>query len=214
MERKFKQMELLTERYPVLKPMEEELKAAAGMITDCFAAGNKLLIGGNGGSAADAQHIAGELVKSFMKRRMPPEAFQEKLKKTAGERSEKILSGLQQGLPAISLTGQEALVSAYANDVCWELCFAQQVYGYGKPGDVLLAISTSGNSVNLVYAADVARAVGMKVILLGGKDGGKLKDLSDVALIVPLSETYQIQELHLPIYHALCLEAEEQMFPE
>ena len=171
-----------------------------------------MLIAGNGGSSADAEHIVGELMKGFKKSRFVSEEFADKLRKIDGERAEELIEKLQGGLPAISLSSHPALCTAYLNDVDGNLIVAQQVYGYGKEGDVFLGISTSGNAKNIMYAAAVAKAKGMKVAALTGKDGGKLGKAADAAVIVPEPETYRIQELHLPIYHVLCLMLEERFF--
>lgn len=173
---------------------------------------HKLFIAGNGGSAADAEHIVGELMKGFVKARKLPESFCKQLISVDPEMGKELSEKLQGALPAVALSGHVALSTAYLNDVDAQLGFAQQVNGYGIEGDVLLAISTSGNSKNVLYACIVAKAKGMKVIGLTGKDGGKLKDMADVAIIVPEEETYKIQELHLPIYHWLCLALEDAFF--
>jgi len=159
---------------------------------------------GNGGSAADADHIVGELMKGFFLKREIPEEEKEAI----GEMG----AYLQGALPAIALTGHSALSTAFLNDVHPEMVFAQQVYGYGKPGDVLIALTTSGNSVNVLHAADVARAKGMKVIGMTGRDGGKLKSKCDCCIIVPANVTADIQEYHLPIYHTLCAMLEDHFF--
>lgn len=207
-------MEFITEqyferlflRYPALEGIRTDIAEAYRILEESYEHGGKLLTCGNGGSAADSDHIVGELMKGFYKNR-PLEG--EKLKKigTLGEK-------LQGALPAIALTGQIALSTAFANDVDPEMIFAQQVYGYGRMGDVLLGLSTSGNSVNVCNAARVAKAYGMRIISLTGRDGGKLKELSDVCVIVPAQQTADIQELHLPIYHTLCAMLEEHFFPE
>ncbi len=203
---------LLLERYPLLTAIESEIRSAYQVLEASYEKGGKLLVGGNGGSSADSEHLVGELMKGFVKRRMIPASVSEALRALDSERGEKLVNGLQGALPAIAVTGHHALTSAFGNDVDWRMAIAQQVYGYGAPGDVFLAISTSGNAENLLYAADVARAKGIRVIALTGKSGGKLASIADVALIVPLQETYQIQELHLPIYHSLCLQLEEHFF--
>lgn len=202
----------LTERYPRLGQIRPQIQEAYDILESCYQNGGKLLIAGNGGSCADSEHIVGELMKGFVKRRQVPAEFAGLLKAADPERGEELASKLQGGLPAIALTGHPALSTAYLNDVDGELIYAQQTYGYGKKNDVLLAISTSGNAGNLMYAAAVARAKEMKVISLLGKDGGKLKTVSDTAIIVPEMETYKIQELHLPVYHTLCLMLEERFF--
>ncbi len=172
----------------------------------------KLLICGNGGSAADAEHIVGELMKGFKRPRLLDEASQQKLKNIDKEQGSLLAENLQGALPAIALDGHPALSTAYMNDCEPLMCFAQQVNGYGREGDVLLGISTSGNSQNVIYAAVTAKAKGMKVIGLTGAKDSKLSDLADVCIQVPETETYKIQELHLPVYHCLCLMLEEEFF--
>ena len=203
---------LLINRYPVLEPVKEAIFQAYCLLEKCYEGGGKLLIGGNGGSSADSEHIAGELMKGFCKKRQVPEDFAGKLMEADKERGKYLAEKLQQGLPAIALTGHTALSTAYLNDVDGLLTIAQQLYGYGKKGDVFLGISTSGNSENILYAAAAARAMEIPVIALTGKDGGRLAEAADVAIIVPEQETYRIQELHLPVYHALCLMLEERFF--
>ena len=207
-------IEELIGRYPNLEVCRGSLEAAYKTLEECFAGGGKLLIAGNGGSAADSDHIVGELMKGFVKRRPLSEELKQALAAADPVRGKELAEKLQGSLPAIALTNHAALSSAFANDVDGDFCFAQQVYGYGDPGDVLLAISTSGNSKNLMYAAAVAKAKGMKLIVLTGKDGGLLAKTADCALIAPSQETYMIQELHLPIYHTLCLMLEETYFHE
>ncbi|RGY98919.1 SIS domain-containing protein [Clostridium sp. AM58-1XD] len=202
----------LIERYPVLEPVKEDIWNVYKLMEECYAGGGKVLIAGNGGSSADAEHIVGELMKGFKKTRSVTEDFAERLRKADGERAEELIQKLQGGLPAISLSSHPALCTAYLNDVDGNLITAQQVYGYGKEGDVLLGISTSGNAKNVMYAVAVAKAKGMKVAALTGNNGGKLGKAADVAVIVPEPETYRIQEFHLPIYHALCLMLEERFF--
>ena len=203
---------LLINRYPVLEPVKEAIFQAYCLLEKCYEGGGKLLIGGNGGSSADSEHIVGELMKGFCKKRQVPEDFAGKLMEAGKERGKYLAEELQQGLPAIALTGHTALSTAYLNDVDGLLTIAQQLYGYGKKGDVFLGISTSGNSENILYAAAAARAMEIPVIALTGKDGGRLAEAADVAIIVPEQETYRIQELHLPVYHALCLMLEERFF--
>ena len=171
-----------------------------------------MLIVGNGGSAADAEHIVGELMKGFVKDRPVSEEMCEALRSVDPERAEGLIRNLQEGLQAICLNAHTSLNTAFANDKDPVMCYAQQVNGYGKPGDVFMGISTSGNAENVMYAAVTAKAKGMKVIALTGKDGGKLAKISDVSIIVPEQETYKIQEYHLPIYHALCLMLEERFY--
>lgn len=205
-------LEELITRYPQLNDIKADIEDAYRLLEDTYTNGGKILIGGNGGSMADSEHIVGELMKSFVKKRNIATNVSEQLKKIDAEHGEKLASLLQGALPAIALTGHNALSTAFLNDVDPTLCYAQQVYGYGKAGDTLIAISTSGNAENLVNAAITAKAMGMKVLLLSGKDGGKLKKYVDLSVIVPEKETYKIQELHLPIYHALCLMLEDKFF--
>lgn len=209
-----KQLETLIKRYPALSVCEEEIEKAYEIMEECFASGHKLLIAGNGGSCADGEHIAGELMKGFKLPRKCTEEFAKKLKSIDAERGAELAEKLQGGLPTIALDNHQALNTAYVNDVenGGLLTYAQQVYGYGKAGDVLLGISTSGNSKNVAYAAVVARAKGMKVIGLTGAKGGNLASVADVTIKVPETETYMIQELHLPVYHCLCLMLEERFF--
>ena len=209
-----KQLETLIKRYPALSVCEEEIEKAYEIMEECFATGHKLLIAGNGGSCADGEHIAGELMKGFKLSRKCTEEFAKKLKSIDAERGAELAEKLQGGLPTIALDNHQALNTAYVNDVenGGLLTYAQQVYGYGKAGDVLLGISTSGNSKNVAYATVVARAKGMKVIGLTGAKGGNLVSAADVTIKVPETETYMIQELHLPVYHCLCLMLEERFF--
>ena len=209
-----KQLETLIKRYPALSVCEEEIEKAYEIMEECFATGHKLLIAGNGGSCADGEHIAGELMKGFKLPRKCTEEFAKKLKSIDAERGAELAEKLQGGLPTIALDNHQALNTAYVNDVenGGLLTYAQQVYGYGKAGDVLLGISTSGNSKNVAYAAVVARAKGMKVIGMTGAKGGNLVSAADVTIKVPETETYMIQELHLPVYHCLCLILEERFF--
>ncbi|WP_143321885.1 SIS domain-containing protein [Clostridium sp. HBUAS56010] len=202
----------LIQRYPSLSSVKNEILKSYTILEECYKNGGKLLIAGNGGSCADAEHIVGELMKGFVKRRQVSEAFADRLIQADPQRGKELAEKLQGGLPAIALTGHSALSTAYANDVDGDLAFAQQTYGYGKKGDVLLGISTSGNSKNVMYAMAAAKALGMKTIGLTGKDGGQLKESADVSVVVPETETFKIQELHLPVYHALCLMLEERFF--
>lgn len=207
-------LEELTERYPELLAVRPAILDAYQILENCYMHGGKLLIAGNGGSCADAEHIVGELMKGFVKRRRLPVALQMKLKESDADHGEKLADSLQGGLMAIALTGHQGLSTAFANDVDADMVFAQQLCGYGIAGDVFLGISTSGNSKNVDYAVTVAKAKGLKVIGLTGKDGGRLGQRADAAIIVPEMETFKIQELHLPIYHALCLMLEERFFSE
>lgn len=206
-------MKELIERYPRLSVCEGDIDEAVKALYETFEGGGKLLLCGNGGSSADCDHIVGELMKGFLLKRPIKEADKARMRADSPELSDKTLNSLQMGLPAISLTSISALNTAFSNDVDPELIYAQSVFALGRAGDVLIAISTSGNAKNVCEAAKVARAIGMKVIGLTGKDGGKLKDLSDVCIIAPECETYKIQELHLPIYHYICAEVERRFFP-
>lgn len=209
-----KQLEILVNRYPELSGAKKEISEAYQILENCYAYGGKLLVAGNGGSAADAEHIVGELMKGFKLPRKPDTGFAEKLIAENQELGSILAENLQGALPAIALDGHPALSTAYMNDCEPLLCFAQQVNGYGKTGDVFLGISTSGNSKNVLYAATTAHAKGMKVIGLTGAKSSKLEQMSDICIKVPQIETYMIQELHLPVYHCLCLMLEERFFGE
>jgi D-sedoheptulose 7-phosphate isomerase len=202
----------LLERYPDLEPCIAEIAAAASLILDAAHAGNKILLCGNGGSAADADHITGELAKSFCKKRPIEKKLAAELLKLDAETGALLAEKLQAGIPAISLSYHNALSTAFANDVDPNLVFAQQCQTYGKPGDIFLGISTSGNAKNVYYTALTARAKGLKVIGLTGEGGGKLKTICDVCVRVPRTETYEVQELHLPVYHAICLYVEDSLW--
>lgn len=205
-------IDLLVERYPSLESAKNDIVAAYLLLEESYENGGKLLVAGNGGSAADAEHIVGELMKGFKLSRKPETDFAERLVAENQELGSVLAENLQGALPAIALDGHPALSTAYMNDCEPLLCFAQQVNGYGKSGDVFLGISTSGNSKNVLYAATTAHAKGMKVIGLTGAKDSKLKDMSDVCIKAPQTETYMIQELHLPIYHCLCLMLENRFF--
>ena len=206
------EIRILEERYPQLSCITEDLYAAYKLIEESYIRGGKLLVAGNGGSAADAEHIVGELMKGFKLPRKPTEEFSMKLIEKNKELGTVLAENLQGALPAIALDGQPALSTAYMNDCEPLLCFAQQVNGYGKRGDVFLGISTSGNSKNILYAAVTAHAKGLKVIGLTGKKDSKLSHKADICIQVPQTETYMIQELHLPVYHCLCLMLENRFF--
>lgn len=209
-----KHLDVLIKRYPELTGIEDSIVKAYLILEKCYRNGGKLLIAGNGGSAADAEHIVGELMKGFKLSRKLKEGFAEKLVKENEELGTVLAENLQGALPAIALDGQVALSTAYINDCEPLLCFAQQVNGYGTEGDVFLGISTSGNSKNVLYAATTAHAKGMKVIGLTGTKTSKLEQMSDACIKVPEAETYMIQELHLPVYHCLCLMLEDEFFGE
>lgn len=207
-------IDLLINRYPVLKECEQSIITAFDILEECFESGHKLLIAGNGGSSADAEHIAGELMKGFKLPRKCSNDFVNKLISVDGVRGKELSDKLQGGLPTIALNNHPGLNTAFINDVPngGEYLYAEQVYVYGKKGDVFLAISTSGNSKNIMNASVVARALGLRIIGLTGNNGGELATVSDVAIKAPSDETYMIQELHLPIYHSLCLMLEERFF--
>ena len=212
-----KQQEIFEElfvRYPVLEKNREDILKAYEVLETCYRTGGKLLVAGNGGSCADAEHIVGELMKGFKKRRPLSEELQRRLAMEDTNHGEELARSLQGSLRAIALDGHPGLSTAFANDVDADMIFAQQVCEYGDKEDVFLGISTSGNSKNVDYAVTVAKAKGLSVIGLTGKDGGLLGKRADVAIIVPETETFKIQELHLPIYHILCLMLEEAFFEE
>jgi phosphoheptose isomerase len=200
----------LISRYPRLAPLSPRISDFVSILNISWKDGGKLLVCGNGGSCADAGHIVGELMKSFKLRRPIKPEIREKL--SAFPDGDGIADSLEGSLPAISLCAQTPLMTAFMNDSDASLVFAQQVYGYGRTGDVLLAISTSGNSKNCLNAAITAKALGIKVVSLTGAGGGKLAQLSDILIDVPESETFKVQELHLPVYHAVCAMVEADNF--
>lgn len=200
----------LLERYPALSSCRIQL--AIEEIIACYNRKNKLLVCGNGGSAADSLHIVGELMKGFLFPRKIDQNMQDRIKTSFPDVAQYFIDNLQGALPAISLVSETALSTAYANDQAPDLSFAQQVLGHGNPGDVLIAISTSGNSRNVVYAAQIAKVIGIKVISLTGNKGGKLSELCDISINVPFEEVYIVQEYHLPVYHALCSAVENEFF--
>ena len=204
----------LIERYPALAVCEKDIRAAADAIIDSYKAGGKLIVAGNGGSAADSDHITGELLKSFVKKRKPDQKFLAALSAIDSDTGAYLSDKLQGSLPAIALTNNSALMTASLNDVDGNVLFAQQVMGFGKKEDVFLGISTSGNSKDVIYALAVAKALGVKTVALTGKTGGKCKALADISIVVPENETFKIQEFHLPVYHALCLTIEEYFWKE
>ena len=205
------QYELLFSRYPALAACREEILSAFETLKMAYETGGKLLVCGNGGSASDSEHIVGELMKCFRKKRPLPEELSASLS-ALGEEGKALAGKLEGALPAISLCGHPALSSAFLNDTEPTMTFAQQVLGYGRKGDVLLTISTSGNSKNCVYAAYTAKAMGLSVLALTGKKESKLSALADITVRVPETETFRIQELHLPVYHTLCAMLEEEFF--
>ena len=202
----------LIEAHPSLVERETQIVTARDAMIKCFEAGGKLLLCGNGGSCADCDHISGELLKGFMSLRPLSEDKKAKMRAQYPDVDDNALARLQYGLPAISLPSLTALNTAFSNDVDPELIYAQGVLALAKDGDVLIGISTSGNSKSVVHACEIARALGVTVIALTGNDGGSLKSIADVCICAPERETYKVQELHLPIYHALCAEIEAHFF--
>lgn len=209
-----KQLEDLTARYPALAPIKESIWEAYQILKEAYDRGGKLMVCGNGGSCADSEHIVGELMKGFCKRRRIPEQLRERLLEVDETDGALLSENLEQALPAIALTSATGLNTAFANDRHPDLIFAQQVLGYGRPGDVLLGITTSGNSRNVLYAMELAEAQEIRTIALTGRDGGRAGKRADCAIIVPAEETYRIQEYHLPVYHTLCLMLEDTYFSE
>lgn len=207
-------MDELFKRYPALISCKDDFLKAYECLKKCYSSNGKLLTAGNGGSAADSEHIVGELMKSFLFNRKIKTDFQENLTHNFGEDGEKLANKMEGALSAIPLTSMPALTSAFANDVDAAVSFAQMLYGYGKSGDVFLGISTSGNSKNIIYALMTAKAMGITSIALTGGNGGKCRELADIVICVPETETFKIQELHLPIYHALCSMLEADFFEE
>lgn len=204
----------LTERYPILKVNENTIRGFCDALIRCYESGGKLLVCGNGGSCADAEHITGELMKGFLKTRPLSEERKAQMTADVPQLEGIDLGKLQQGLPAITLNSGVALTTAFANDCDPELIYAQQVLGLGKKSDVFLGISTSGNAKNVFSAAAVAKSMGIATVALSGRDGGRLKEICDISIVVPESETYIIQELHLPVYHAVCATVEDHFFKE
>ncbi len=196
----------LMERYPQMKCCAEDIQAAFNLLAGCYADDGVVYVCGNGGSAADSEHIVGELMKSFTGHRPLPVDFTERLQ------DDYLAENLEGTLRAVALTGQISLSTAFANDVASDLVFAQQLFGYGRPGDVCWGLSTSGNSKNVLYALKVARAKGMKTFGMTGHSGGQMLDLCNVCIRVPEIETYKVQELHLPVYHTLCRMLEARFF--
>jgi phosphoheptose isomerase len=212
-ERRGQFLEKLLKRYPDLGPVVPSIQKAYLMLKEMYAGGGKLLICGNGGSAADCEHIVGELMKGFLSHRPVPAEFRARLADLYPGGAAFLADHLQGALPAISLVSQVALLTAYANDVAPEMVFAQQVYGYGRPGDALLGISTSGASSNVLYALQVARAMGLRTIGLTGRGSDAMLHLCDAALCIPADGTADIQERHLAVYHTLCGMLEQAFFP-
>ena len=211
-ERLFYHLENLIVRYPQLAVCREDIAKAYELLETAYTNGRKLLVSGNGGSASDSEHIVGELMKEFKLKRKVYREQAEEMCKISPDLGKVLAENLQGALPAISLTGHSSLTTAFMNDSEPELIFAQQVNGYGKQGDIYLGISTSGNSRNVLYAAVTAKAKGLKVIGLTGQRENRLMQYADVCIRVPETETYKIQELHLPVYHCLCMMLEEKFF--
>lgn len=211
-ERLNKHIKLLINRYPVLDVCKNEIIETYLLLEECYSNGGKLLVAGNGGSAADAEHIVGELMKAFKLPRFLSDDLKNRLKKEDEELGTILANNLQEALPAIALDGHFALSTAYMNDCEPLLCFAQQVNGFGNKNDIFLGISTSGNSKNILFASICAKAKGMKVIGLTGEKDSKLSEIADICIKAPSKETYMIQEYHLPIYHCLCLMLEDKFF--
>ena len=207
-----KHIDLLVQRYPRLKSITPSIISAYEVMEQAYSMDHKLLVAGNGGSAADSEHIAGELMKRFKSPRPVTSDFAKKLCEIDSVRGPQLSKNLERSLMAIPLVAHEALSTAYINDVDGYGVFAQQLLGFGRPGDVFLGISTSGNSQNIMNAVVVAKALEMKVIGLTGADGGELASTADVVVKAPETETYLIQELHLPIYHCWCLMLEDRFF--
>lgn len=205
-------LERLIECYPKLACCKEDIEKAFFILKVAYENGGKVLICGNGGSASDSEHIVGELMKGFMLKRSISDEHRDKLTTAFSDDGKYLADNLQGALPAISLVSQTSLAYAFINDVAPDMVFAQQVYGYGKSGDVLIGLSTSGNSKNVVNAIKVAKAFGLKTIGMVGEKGGVMNELCDMTIKVPASETYKIQEYHLPVYHALCAMIEFEFF--
>lgn len=205
--------ELFT-RYPALEACRDDIYEAFMLLKDTYLKQGMLLVAGNGGSAADSEHIVGELMKSFKFGRAIPAEDAAKLKDLYGDEGAELAAKLEGALPAIPLTSMPALSTAFMNDVDPSLTFAQMLYGYGRNGDTFIGISTSGNSENIIKSLQIAKLKGVKTIGLTGASGGRMKALCDVAVCVPATETFKIQELHLPIYHCLCAMLEAEFFEE
>lgn len=201
----------LLARFDCLRGCEKEIVTAYQLMEECYTHGGKVLICGNGGSQADADHIVGELMKGFLLKRPVSQEYATQLGRDF-EDGAYLAANLQGALPAISLGNHNALLTAFSNDVAPDMGFAQQVFGYGKKGDVLIGLTTSGNSGNVVNAAKIAKSLGVSVVSITGAGGGKIAALSDSAIQLPATETYLVQELTLPVYHALCAMIEAHFF--
>ena len=208
------EIEKLYKRYPALISCKKDIESAIDMIKACYQKGNKIITCGNGGSAADAEHIVGELMKGSRKKRKVLPNFCKQVSKIYPKEAKKICDNLQIPLPAMSLTSHISFTTAFNNDMNPEFTFAQQLFGLGKKGDVMIALSTSGKAKNVINACKLAKVLGIKTIALTGKSGGVLKNICDVVIRVPEEETLLIQECHLPIYHAICSVLEDMFFEE
>lgn len=207
-------LQALVAKYPDLDDCLDDIQAAYELLRDCYTAGGKVLFCGNGGSAADSEHLVGELMKGYLRARPVPPEVRQALSDAFPEQGAYLADHLQGALPAISLVSQTALLTAYANDVAADMIFAQQVYGYGNAGDVLVGISTSGNSSNVLHALRVARVTGLRTLGITGASGVAMNALCDVTIRVPWEQTTDIQERHLAIYHALCAMLEDKFFTD
>lgn len=204
----------LLDRYPSLKDTMPEIKLAIKAIIETYKNNGKILLAGNGGSASDCEHMAGELMKSFVRKRKIDKTLTNKLIEIDPQNGEYIANTLESPLKAVALTSHPSLTTAYSNDRDPYLVFAQQLLGFGNNGDIFIGFSTSGNSKNILYATTLAKAMGITIIAMTGKNGGKLALESDIVIKAPSNETYRIQEYHLPIYHAICIEVEKYFFTE
>ena len=202
----------LFSRYPDLAPCADAIAEACRRIGDAYAAGGQLLVCGNGGSASDAEHIVGELMKGFALPRPVPADVRQQLIGAFPDHADYLADHLQGALPTISLVSHTSLMTAFSNDVAADMAFAQQVYGYGRPGDVVWGISTSGNSANVVHALQVGRARGLATVALTGEGGGQMAEIADVAIQVPYADTAEVQERHIAVYHAICRALETRFF--
>ncbi len=201
-------------KYPELSELRDSIDKVSGIIIKCYTAGGKLLICGNGGSSSDSCHLAGELMKSFERKRPLDVSFKERLADISASRGKYLAEKLEHGLPAISLSAHTSLITAICNDIDPQLIFAQQIMGYGEEKDVLLAISTSGNSKNIIDACITARAMNITVVGITGRSGGEMKEYCNILINVPREQTASVQELQLPVYHAICRIVEEYFYGE
>ena len=199
-------------KYPILASTEESIRCAVDMINKSLENGGKVLVCGNGGSCSDADHICGEFLKGFLKKRKLDDSLKNKMFEIYNEKGKELADSLQYGLPCINLCAHNALLSAVSNDLGEGYVYAQQVMAYGKADDIIIGISTSGNAQNVINAFVCAKALGVKVIALTGEKGGKMREFADCTINVPANKTPDVQELHLPVYHAVCAAVEEYFF--